>query len=420
MRRGLSVIQGDADHDLQDYPSNSFDYVVLSQTLQATYRPRTVLEHMVRIGKHAIVSFPNFAHWRMRIGLLTGGRMPITPFLGHTWYDTPNIHFCTVLDFIALCDAMNVTIERSLTLDRLGRPVPAQSARRSGEFSGRAGAVFVATQVGGDHGISAPREFWIARLAIGLGCNPFGNEVDAALAARIVGRALDLGVTYFDTADSYFEGRSEDYLGRALQARRGDAIIATKFGNPVEPGSRAGASRRDIIAACEASLRRLKTDYIDVYQVHTPDRFTPLEETMRALDDLVRAGKVRYLGCSNFYEWEIVEGLAIADKFNLTPFVIAQDFYNLLYRDIEKRMSRCASSSASAWWRIFRWRARCSPAPIAATSRRRRAAAAPVARASRPGTPRVIGTFKKSSPPSPRNAVGRCRDWHWRGCCRAR
>lgn len=122
VRRGLSVIQGDADHDLQDYPSDSFDYVVLSQTLQATYRPRTVLEHMVRIGKHAIVSFPNFAHWRMRLGLLTGGRMPITPFLGHTWYDTPNIHFCTVLDFGDLCDEMGVQIERSLTLDRLGRP----------------------------------------------------------------------------------------------------------------------------------------------------------------------------------------------------------------------------------------------------------------------------------------------------------
>jgi aryl-alcohol dehydrogenase-like predicted oxidoreductase len=174
--------------------------------------------------------------------------------------------------------------------------------------------------------------------AVGLGCNPFGNEVDAPLAARIVGRALDLGVTYFDTADSYFEGRSEDYLGRALQGRRGDAIIATKFGNPVEPGSGAGASRRYIVEACEASLRRLRTDYIDVYQVHSPDRDTPLDETMRALDDLVRAGKVRYLGCSNFYEWEIVEALAIADKFNLTPFVIAQDFHNLLYRDVEKRM----------------------------------------------------------------------------------
>ncbi len=174
--------------------------------------------------------------------------------------------------------------------------------------------------------------------AIGLGCNPFGNEVDAAMAARIVGRALDLGVTYFDTADSYFEGRSEEFLGRALEGKRGDAIVATKFGNPVAPGSSAGALRRYIVDACEASLRRLKTDYIDVYQVHSPDRGTPLEETMRALDDLVRAGKVRYLGCSNFYEWEIVEALWIADKQRLTPFVIAQDFHNLLYRDIEKRM----------------------------------------------------------------------------------
>jgi methionine biosynthesis protein MetW len=122
VRRGLSVIQGDADHDLQGYPSDAFDYVVLSQTLQATRRPRIVLEHMVRTGKHAIVSFPNFAHWRMRFGLLTAGRMPITPFLGYRWYDTPNIHFCTVLDFSDLCDAMHVTVERSLTLDRHGRP----------------------------------------------------------------------------------------------------------------------------------------------------------------------------------------------------------------------------------------------------------------------------------------------------------
>jgi len=174
--------------------------------------------------------------------------------------------------------------------------------------------------------------------AIGLGCNPFGNEVDAAGAARIVATALDLGVTYFDTADSYFEGRSEDHLGRALQGRRGDAIIATKFGNPVLPGTRAGASRRYIVEACEASLKRLRTDYIDVYQVHSPDRKTPLEETIRALDDLVRAGKVRYLGCSNFHDGEIVESLWIADKFNLTPFAIAQDFHNLLYRDLEKRL----------------------------------------------------------------------------------
>lgn len=122
VRHGLSVIQGDADHDLQDYPSDSFDYVVLSQTLQATYRPRSVLENLVRIGRYAIVSFPNFAHWRMRLGLLTRGRMPITPFLGHTWYDTPNIHFCTVRDFLALCAADGIAVERSVTLDRFGRP----------------------------------------------------------------------------------------------------------------------------------------------------------------------------------------------------------------------------------------------------------------------------------------------------------
>ncbi|MGH6989495.1 MAG: methionine biosynthesis protein MetW [Stellaceae bacterium] len=122
VRRGLSVIQGDADHDLKDYPSDSFDYVVLSQTLQAMHRPREVLADMIRIGRRAIVSFPNFAHWRMRLGLLFGGRMPITPFLGQTWYDTPNIHFCTVLDFGELCDAMGIVMERSLTLDRHGRP----------------------------------------------------------------------------------------------------------------------------------------------------------------------------------------------------------------------------------------------------------------------------------------------------------
>ena len=122
VRHGLSVIQGDADHDLRHYPSDSFDYVVLSQTLQATVRPKGVLEDLVRIGKRAIVSFPNFGHWRMRMGLLFGGRMPRTPFLGNHWYDTPNIHFCTVTDFIALCDELGIAVEKSVTLDRFGRP----------------------------------------------------------------------------------------------------------------------------------------------------------------------------------------------------------------------------------------------------------------------------------------------------------
>jgi aryl-alcohol dehydrogenase-like predicted oxidoreductase len=175
--------------------------------------------------------------------------------------------------------------------------------------------------------------------AVGLGCNPFGNEVDVATAEKIVTTAIDNGVTYFDTADSYFAGRSEEYLGAALKGRRDDVIIATKFGNRMgQRQNDSGASRKHIMDACEASLRRLQTDYIDVYQVHSPDRNTPIEETMRALDDLVRQGKVRYIGCSNFYEWEVADAQWTARLYNLTPFVSCQDHYNLLYRDIEKRM----------------------------------------------------------------------------------
>ncbi len=121
VRNGLSVIQGDADNDLRDYPSYAFDYVVLSQTLQATRNPLEVLRHLVRIGRHAIVSIPNFGHWRMRLRLLVGGRMPRTPALPHHWYDTPNIHLCTILDFLDLCDQEEITVERSVTLDAQGR-----------------------------------------------------------------------------------------------------------------------------------------------------------------------------------------------------------------------------------------------------------------------------------------------------------
>ena len=122
VRHGLSVIQGDADHDLEDYPSDGFDYVVLSQTLQATRQPRRVIEHLVRIGRRAIVSFPNFGHWRIRLSLLTQGRMPLTPALAHPWYETPNIHLCTILDFVALCEELGIAIERSVALDRNGMP----------------------------------------------------------------------------------------------------------------------------------------------------------------------------------------------------------------------------------------------------------------------------------------------------------
>lgn len=121
--KGLAVIQGDADVDLADYPDDAFDYVVLSQTLQATRRPRWVLEQMLRIGRHAVVSVPNFGYWRMRLQLLTRGRMPITKNLPDTWYDTQNIHFCTIRDFVELVRQLDVRIERAVALDGRGRRV---------------------------------------------------------------------------------------------------------------------------------------------------------------------------------------------------------------------------------------------------------------------------------------------------------
>ncbi len=118
--QGLSVIQGDADTDLNNYPDKAFDYVVLSQTLQATRAPKDVLDNLLRIGKQAIVSFPNFAHWRMRLALLFDGRMPRTENLPYAWYDTPNIHFCTIKDFIVTCAEMGITIERGVALNSRG------------------------------------------------------------------------------------------------------------------------------------------------------------------------------------------------------------------------------------------------------------------------------------------------------------
>jgi len=127
--QGLSVIQGDADTDLTDYPAGAFDYAILSQTLQATHDPRHVLEQLVRIGRRAVVSFPNFGHWQSRLYLLCRGRMPVTDALPVSWYKTPNIHFCTIRDFSALCAEVGVTVERSLSLDADGRAASQQSLR---------------------------------------------------------------------------------------------------------------------------------------------------------------------------------------------------------------------------------------------------------------------------------------------------
>lgn len=119
--QGLSVIQGDAETDLQHYPSGAFDYVILSQTIQATYDPKAVLEQMVRIGRRAIVSFPNFGVWHIRLRLLVGGKMPVTDSLDTAWYETPNIHLCTIADFVELCEDLNITIEEGMVLDARGR-----------------------------------------------------------------------------------------------------------------------------------------------------------------------------------------------------------------------------------------------------------------------------------------------------------
>jgi methionine biosynthesis protein MetW len=121
--KGLAVIQGDADIDLADYPDDAFDYVILSQTLQATRRPRWVLEQMLRIGRNVVVSFPNFGHWKIRLELLTLGRMPITDNLPESWYETPNIHFCTIRDFIELTRKIDAHMDRAVAFNSSGRPV---------------------------------------------------------------------------------------------------------------------------------------------------------------------------------------------------------------------------------------------------------------------------------------------------------
>ncbi|MDZ4277640.1 MAG: aldo/keto reductase [Dehalococcoidia bacterium] len=175
---------------------------------------------------------------------------------------------------------------------------------------------------------------------VGLGCNNFGRRIDKEQTASVVHAALERGITLFDTADVYGpRGLSEEFLGAALRGRRREAIIATKFVGPMGEGPLwGGASRRYIFDAVDASLRRLGTDYIDLYQVHSPDARTPIEETLRALDDLVHQGKVRYIGCSNFAGWQVVEAQWITRTEHLAPLVSAQNQYNLLDRRIEREL----------------------------------------------------------------------------------
>jgi len=173
---------------------------------------------------------------------------------------------------------------------------------------------------------------------VGLGCNNFGGRSDFEASRRVIEKALDLGITLIDTADTYGnKGGSEEILGKVLGARRKDIVLATKFGLPMdEAGTLRGASRRYIMHAVEASLWRLKTDWIDLYQLHRPDPKTPIEETLRALDDLKKAGKVRFIGCSNLSAEQVDEAQADAKRHGLSSFITCQDEYNLLVRDLEK------------------------------------------------------------------------------------
>ncbi len=181
---------------------------------------------------------------------------------------------------------------------------------------------------------------------VGLGCNNFGRRCGEEATRAVVEKALDSGITLFDTADVYGPGGlSEELLGKALGGRRRDVVLATKFGLPMGEGPlRRGASRRWIFDAVEASLRRLATDWIDLYQLHFPDPATPLEETLRALDDLVRQGKVRYVGCSNFSGWQVADAAWIARTHGLAPFVTAQNHYNLLERGVEAEVAPAAAA----------------------------------------------------------------------------
>jgi aryl-alcohol dehydrogenase-like predicted oxidoreductase len=171
---------------------------------------------------------------------------------------------------------------------------------------------------------------------VGLGTNNFGSRIDYEQSLAIVDAALDAGITLFDTADIYGQGTSEDFIGRALEGRRNRVLIATKFGKPMDerPEERRGTPAY-IRAACDASLRRLRTDVIDVYQMHEPDEETPIEETLGALDELVQAGKVRAIGSSNFTATQIEDAERVARERDSTRFVSAQNHYSLVERDIE-------------------------------------------------------------------------------------
>jgi aryl-alcohol dehydrogenase-like predicted oxidoreductase len=174
---------------------------------------------------------------------------------------------------------------------------------------------------------------------VGIGCNNFGGRSGPEATRAVISKALDCGITLFDTADVYGErGGSESLMGEFLGARRKEIVLASKFGLPMDQGRKKGGSRRYIMEAVEASLKRLRTDWLDLYQMHQPDPATPIEETLRALDDLVRQGKVRYIGCSNFAGWQLTDALWTSRMGGLEQFISCQNEYSLVERGIEAEL----------------------------------------------------------------------------------
>lgn len=175
--------------------------------------------------------------------------------------------------------------------------------------------------------------------AIGLGGNTFGRYCDEKQTAAVVHRALDLGVNHIDTADMYSRGVSEEYIGRAIAGRRQEVVLATKTGFPLHEGPNGqGLSRRRIIASLDASLKRLGTDYVDLFYLHRPDPDTPIDESLRALDDLVRAGKVRYAAISNYAGWQVADIMGRCARHGYAAPVVSQSLYNVLERGIEHEL----------------------------------------------------------------------------------
>ena len=175
---------------------------------------------------------------------------------------------------------------------------------------------------------------------LGLGTNNFGGRSDEAASLKVIDASIDIGANFFDTANIYTGTKSETIIGKALKGRRDKVILTTKFGLSMGTGpNMQGGSRWHILSELDTSLRRLQTDYLDLYQMHMVDRSTPIEETLRALDDVVRAGKVRYIGCSNYDAWHLVEALHTSRALNLNAFVSVQPYYNLLKRGIERELA---------------------------------------------------------------------------------